>query len=690
MATFTRATLVFSLSTICGCQLIGVDQLMDRLDVDDDGVPYSGDCDDRDPAVTSESDWCGDADGDGFGDEERLVSACHQPPGFVSDCSDCDDADAAIHPDAEESCNELDDDCDGQVDDLEDDDAPAWYRDEDGDGWGGQYYEVLRCSPPDSYVDNDDDCDDADATVHPEADELCNEVDDDCDGVVDDAPVDGDTWYQDADGDGWGDSEQSVVECEQSSGWVEKDGDCDDGREDVFPSATELCGDDEDQDCDGELDDCALNGESSLADAAWSLETDPTLSALGTVVAGPGDLDGDGVDDLVVTALGLSGASLGTVLVLGPPLGGSWSHEDALASLSGSMADDRLGQAAAAVGDHDGDGLPELLVGAPGAGGAAGGMAWLVTSPHDSSRLLGDAENVVSSELPNFELGAAVAGGGDVDGDGVSDVLIGAPGFPGDGSALGRVYLFLGPFAGRHTLGEADWAATGVEVNSGAGSSLLLGSDFDGDGLSDPAVAAPGTGVVFVALGGGLASGSLEDLDCVILGDGSGSLGAALAAGDTDGDGTADLLVGAPGSAAGVVYVFTGLSAGELAVSDASASLEGEDDGDKAGSAVAVVNDLYGDGTDELLVGAPAADEERGAAYLVLGGSSGSQSLVDAELILRGESAGDRAGNAVASAGDPDHDGLTDLLVGADQLGSGATGLTYLVPAAGLGEGGAR
>src|SRR5262245_23346035 len=121
-----------------------------------------------------------DADGDGFGDPRSAVDVCSGTAGYVSSGDDCDDTDASIHPGAAEFCNELDDDCDGESDPLR-----AWYADADGDGYGAGAKQ-LACATPSGAVAEGDDCDDADASIHPDAAELCNALDDDCDGTEDD------------------------------------------------------------------------------------------------------------------------------------------------------------------------------------------------------------------------------------------------------------------------------------------------------------------------------------------------------------------------------------------------------------------------------------------------------------------------------------------------------------------------
>jgi len=108
--------------------------------------------------------WYADGDGDGFGDADApLEGDCAGPPaGYVEDASDCDDSDVSINPDALEVCNELDDDCDGEVDE-DATDAGTWYADADGDSYGDGAVETTRCGQPSGYVDDATDCDDDDA-----------------------------------------------------------------------------------------------------------------------------------------------------------------------------------------------------------------------------------------------------------------------------------------------------------------------------------------------------------------------------------------------------------------------------------------------------------------------------------------------------------------------------------------------
>ena len=157
--------------------------------LDDDCDALVDDADDGVDTSTGAT-FYADGDGDGFGDADRAQAACAQPSGFVSDQTDCDDADAAINPDADEVCNSVDDDCDALVDDADGDvDSSAgavYYADVDGDGFGDPSAGARACAQPASTVRDDDDCDDGDAGVNPDAVEDCDGVDDDCDGDIDD------------------------------------------------------------------------------------------------------------------------------------------------------------------------------------------------------------------------------------------------------------------------------------------------------------------------------------------------------------------------------------------------------------------------------------------------------------------------------------------------------------------------
>ena len=228
-----------------------------------------GDVDDDDSGVTGTSTWYVDYDGDGYGGVLLSMDACDQPGSYVADSSDCDDLDASAHPGGEEICDGVDNDCDGSVDEADASDVSTWYADSDGDGYGGAGLSQDACAQPSGYVADATDCDDAEAAVNPAASELCNGVDDDCDGSVDeDDALDAGTWYADGDGDGYGDAGAALAACSQPSGTVTDATDCDDTDAAVSPAASELCNG-VDDDCDGSVD------EADAADATtWTIDTD--------------------------------------------------------------------------------------------------------------------------------------------------------------------------------------------------------------------------------------------------------------------------------------------------------------------------------------------------------------------------------------------------------------------------------
>ncbi len=170
--------------------------------------------------------------------------------GFTLDI-DCDDNDPAVNPDALEVCNGIDDDCDTETDE---DVTTTFFIDADGDGFGvegasGPDQTIEACELPDGYADNTLDCDDTDLSVNPNALEVCNGIDDDCDTETDEDVLG--TFYPDADGDGYGDSSAPVQACEPDGAEIAVGGDCDDADPAIHPGAEELCDNDIDDDCDG-------------------------------------------------------------------------------------------------------------------------------------------------------------------------------------------------------------------------------------------------------------------------------------------------------------------------------------------------------------------------------------------------------------------------------------------------------
>ena len=227
---------------------------------------HDNDCDgSTDEDASDAPTWFYDSDGDGFGNEDSPLAACEVPSGYVDDDNDCDDGDADVNPAATETCNEVDDDCDGDTDE-DAVDAETWYADLDGDGYGGSRFSTDACEAPGGYTSSSSDCDDLDDTAYPGGTEVCDGADNDCDGDTDEDATDEETWYADSDGDGYGDSSTTTTACDEPSGYTDDDNDCDDGDADVNPAATETCNE-VDDDCDGDTDEGAAGGDTWYADA---------------------------------------------------------------------------------------------------------------------------------------------------------------------------------------------------------------------------------------------------------------------------------------------------------------------------------------------------------------------------------------------------------------------------------------
>ncbi|GEM_PF-820112 len=267
------------------------DELCDGQDNDCDGL-----IDDDDDEVVDASTFYGDGDGDGWGDEHSSTLACDAPSGTVEDAGDCDDGDDSVNPDADELCNGIDDDCDGDTDEDDAVDASTFYADADGDGWGDSSLTSTACSAASGETDVAGDCDDADPNVNPAAEESCDGADEDCDAAVDEEASDAVTWNIDYDSDGFGADDYTVESCDQPTGYVEDDTDCDDTDGDTWPGADETC-DEADDDCDGTVDEDAIDGSTWYADVDGDGYGDADSSTLGCDQPSSTVEDGTDCDD---------------------------------------------------------------------------------------------------------------------------------------------------------------------------------------------------------------------------------------------------------------------------------------------------------------------------------------------------------------------------------------------------------
>tara|TARA_R110001592_G_scaffold110878_3_gene307587 strand:- start:2071 stop:6963 length:4893 start_codon:yes stop_codon:yes gene_type:complete len=202
-------------------------------EIADDGIDQ--DCDGADLKT-----WYKDADADGFGDLVTTTTSNTQPTNYVNNNTDCDDTEASIYPGATEITDDgIDQDCDGA-------DLKTWYADTDADGFGDLVTTTTSNTQPTNYVNNNTDCDDAEASIYPGATEIADDgIDQDCDGA------DLKTWYKDADWDTFGDASNSKTANKQPFSYVIDNTDCDDGAASIYYGATEIVDDGIDQDCDG-------------------------------------------------------------------------------------------------------------------------------------------------------------------------------------------------------------------------------------------------------------------------------------------------------------------------------------------------------------------------------------------------------------------------------------------------------
>ena len=507
------------------------------------------------------------------------------------------------------------------------------------------------------------------------------------------------SWFIDADGDGAGDPETSKVTCDPDEGLIEDGGDCDDRRASVYPGAAELCGDGLVNDCDSDAltaaGVCPMGDGSTLDKAtAWTGQLPADLA--GRALASAGDFNGDGLTDLVVGAYAEfaepddAGAGQGgaAYLILGSAqgfIGGSL--DNAAARWTGSLSHN-AGRAVSPLGDLNGDGFDDLLVGAFGVtekGDYSGAAYVLPGSADPKGHPLSDGIAFLG-ENPQSEAGYALSGVGDANGDGHPDFVVGAPHEDTTGTDAGTIYLVLGdggiPTGG--DLEDMDGLLRGEARDDHLGEWVAPAGDVDGDGIADVAIGAykestwgQWAGAVYVFQGGdGLMQGQASDAWKWTGESVNGRAGVCVdGAGDMDGDGYGDVVVGANLSGeGGMAYVLRGgsegLGSGSLA--NASMRIVGSPDAG-LGLAVSGGGDLDGDGHDDVLLGAPTADNHVGVSLVVLGAEQlPGTTLMNEGWLVDAGALGGHQGEAVYF-GDVTNDGLADVFVGAptaqDQAG---------------------
>ncbi|HMQ70343.1 MAG TPA: FG-GAP-like repeat-containing protein, partial [Ignavibacteria bacterium] len=378
----------------------------------------------------------------------------------------------------------------------------------------------------------------------------------------------------------------------------------------------------------------------------------------GNSVSSAGDLNGDGFSDVIISSFGYSG-STGKVYVY---FGGAVMNNVSDVTMTGETTNSSFGISVASAGDVNGDGYPELIVGAYGYNSNTGrAYFYNYFLKNDIS-----AEVIMTGESTSNYFGCSVSSAGDVNGDGFSDVIVGARGYSG---VTGRAYIFYG---GLSFDNIADVVITG-EASSVLGVSVSSAGDVNGDGYSDVIVGAyfynSSTGRAYIYYGG---SPMNATADVIMNGEAVNNFFGeeVCSAGDFNADGYSDVIVGAGGyySSDGKVYIYYG---GENMNNIADRTFYGTVfSGERFGSAVSSAGDVNGDGYSDILVGAYIYNNYRGRATLYFGGSN-------EKLEFSGASVNDFYGISVSSAGDVNADGYSDIIIGAHQVDSGA-GKAYI------------
>jgi Ca2+-binding RTX toxin-like protein len=456
----------------------------------------------------------------------------------------------------------------------------------------------------------------------------------------------------------------------------------------------------------------------------------------GRSISDAGDINGDGFADLIIgapfAAPGGRTDAGASYVVFGKAGGFAASLElSALDGLNGFVlngidAIDRSGRSVSGAGDVNGDGFSDLITGAwLGEAiyivfGKAGGF----DASLELSSLDGISGLVINGIDPYDSAGFSVSGAGDVNGDGFADLIIGAPrAAPGGRIHTGESYVVFGKAGGfGRSLelsaldGTNGFLMNGIDANSRYDQPVSGAGDVNGDGFADLIIGAPSVGesyLVFGKAGGFPASLELSSLDgtngFVLNGSGSSVSGA----GDVNGDGFADLIIGAPHaspggrSSAGESYVVFGKAGGFAASLDLSAldglngfvinGIDGGNiaSGDRSGFSVSSAGDVNGDGFADLIIGAPGGDpgtrEDAGESYVVFGKASGFAASLDLStfagtdgFVINGIdggsrfSSGDQSGYAVSRGGDVNGDGYDDLIIGAPG-GRRSPGETFVI-----------
>ena len=383
------------------------------------------------------------------------LSACNQNKldqdgdGFTELTGDCDDLNANVHPDAQEVCyNGIDDNCNGVEDEEGATSGRVWYADLDGDNYGDDGITIEACEQPENYASNKWDCNESDPRINPDAVEVCDYVDNDCDGQVDEtSSEDAFVWYPDRDGDGYGDPAGEVRSCEEPPGFVLESGDCADLDPLQNPDAVEDCRTEADDDCDG-----LVNEVDAYGCTDWYADLDGDgFAGTAACLCGP--------DDVYTEREATDCDDTRADVFPGAEVTRRFAVEDCAHQSPIDIADADhtifLGAYALNTGvvqvDFTGDGVDDVFVGTD-----ASAPSLLVGPITDHTDLSGAVLTLPADpRLTGHRRLDAVA---DLDGDGLADLL---QLYEGDDPSSTGVYAYAGTERGIVSLDDALWVVPG-------------------------------------------------------------------------------------------------------------------------------------------------------------------------------------------------------------------------------------